>query len=315
MKICDRIYGKFEIDSPLLIALLQSDPLKRLKDISQFGVPDEFYHLKGYSRFEHSLGVMLFLKLLNASFEEQIAGLLHDVSHTAFSHVYDWLLDRGEIEDYQDKNHLKQITGSKIGEILKSSGFDPKRIANFHNFSLLDSPIPYLCADRIDYALREFPPKIAKICLQNFTVLSGKIYCKNRSSARSFAFNFLKCHRIHWGGFEAVNRYYLFAEALKIALLDKIIHKSDFAGTESVILNKLERSKNKKIRQILFFLQRKSLADLPKSSKILHKKFRFVDPKIVNRNGKRLSEVDSEFKKLLDEAKKENEKGVRVVGL
>ena len=84
---------------------------------------------------------------------------------------------------------------------------------------------------------------------------------------------------------------------------------------ESVILNRLKESKNKKIRQILFFLQRKSLADLPKSSKILHKKFRFVDPKIVNRNGKRLSEVDSEFKKLLDEAKKENEKGVRVVGL
>ena len=36
---------------------------------------------------------MLLIKKLGGSVEEQIAGLLHDVSHTAFSHVIDYVFD------------------------------------------------------------------------------------------------------------------------------------------------------------------------------------------------------------------------------
>lgn len=48
---------------------------------------------------------MLLLRKLGASLNEQIAGLLHDASHTAFSHTADWVLGHKETEDYQDIHH------------------------------------------------------------------------------------------------------------------------------------------------------------------------------------------------------------------
>lgn len=87
MNIADPIYGKMRIQKPVLIELLSAPSVIRLKNISQFGIPDQYYHLKNYSRFEHSVGVMILLRKLGASVEEQAAGLLHDVSVSAFSHI------------------------------------------------------------------------------------------------------------------------------------------------------------------------------------------------------------------------------------
>src|SRR3989344_8317667 len=175
----DRMYGTAFIDSPVLIELIQSQPVQRLKGIAQFGVPDEFYHLKNYSRYEHCIGTMLLLKQLEASLEEQIAGLLHDVSHTAFSHVIDWVVGNGHVEDYQDTQHKKVIANSEIGRILKSYGYDPQAISDYHHFTLLESDLPNICADRIDYSLREFPSPVAKICFRGLMVKNGKIVFKN----------------------------------------------------------------------------------------------------------------------------------------
>jgi hypothetical protein len=80
MIINDKIYGKVKIEEPVLLKLLKSPSVLRLKNISQFGVPDLYYHFKNYSRYEHSVGVMILLRKLGATLEEQVAGLLHDVS-------------------------------------------------------------------------------------------------------------------------------------------------------------------------------------------------------------------------------------------
>ncbi len=119
MIISDSVYGKIKIESPVLLELIKSEPIQRLKGISQFGIPEEFYYLKNFSRYEHSIGVMILLKKLGADEKEQIAGLLHDVSHTAFSHVIDWVVGDGLTEDYQDKQHKKFIQSSSLTKILK----------------------------------------------------------------------------------------------------------------------------------------------------------------------------------------------------
>ena len=156
MDIQDRIYGKFEINEKVLTELIESPAIQRLKGINQFGMPQRFYPYPGFSRYEHSIGVMLVLRKLKANIEEQVSGLIHDVSHTAFSHLVDWVIGDREKEDHQDKNLQKIVSLSTIPEILQKHNLDSEKVIEIKNYRLLERPTPYLCADRIDYALREF---------------------------------------------------------------------------------------------------------------------------------------------------------------
>jgi len=309
--INDRIYGKFEITSPIILELILSKPVQRLKKISQMGPPNKYYHVKGYSRYEHSIAVMLLLKHLGASEEEQVAGLLHDISHTAFSHVIDWVFGSGHKEDFQDKQHVDFFLKTEVKEILKKYGFNPLKISQNKNFSFLDNELPDLCADRIDYSIKEFPFQIAKKCFIDLITYKNKIVFNNQSNAKLFAVNFLKRQEVHWGGYEAVARYYLFSRVLKFALDNKLIHLTDFNRDEEYILKKVESIEDKQIKKILQLLQKKDLSKLPKSKKTVQKKFRYVDPQFL-KNGKlyRLSETDSEFKIKIELAKKDNKKGI-----
>lgn len=90
MLVNDEIYGEYEVEA-VLQDLIQSKPVQRLKGIHQGGASYLVNPKWNVTRYEHSMGVMLLIRRLGGSIEEQIAGLLHDVSHTAFSHVIDFV--------------------------------------------------------------------------------------------------------------------------------------------------------------------------------------------------------------------------------
>ena len=311
--ISDKIYGEIEIDSPVIVELINTTAVQRLKGINQYGVPDEFYHCKNYSRYDHSIGVFLILKKLGASEEEQIAGLLHDISHTAFSHVIDWVIGEGDMENYQDSQHMGYISDREISRILKKYNYHPHRILDHKNFSLLEQEIPEVCADRLDYSLQEFALKNAKKCFKGLIVVSGKIAFDSKENAKLFAEEFLKKSVDHWAGYEAVVRYRLFANVLKIALKEKIISFSDFKKTDNFIIGKLLKSGNVKIKKLLTILRNKPLKNMPLGNKFAYKKFRHVDPLFLE-NGTlyRLSEVDKEFKNLMEKVREIHKKGIRL---
>lgn len=320
MVIKDNIYGEFKIEDAVIVGLLKSPPLLRLKNISQYGVPDKYYHHKSYSRYEHSVGVMLLLRKLGATLEEQVAGLIHDISHLAFSHVADWVFSEGNKgnEDLQNTLMEEFIKDGKITSILTKHGFSVDRLLNEENYPLLEKKIPDLCADRVDYAIREFRywlnPKIVKICLGDLINYNGEVVFTNQETALLFASNFLDLQTKHWGGFEAVIRYHLFSEALKLALQEKIIKKEDFYKDEPFILTKLETRGSPRIKEILSLLNKKGLKVYKRNSgKKVFKKFRHVDPKVVI-NGKlvRLSSLSKDFTKVLSRHRKINERGLAV---
>lgn len=316
MFIKDIVYGKGEVKEPVLIKLIKSRPVRRLKKISQYGIPDKYYHFKNFSRFEHSLGVMLLLRKLGATLEEQSAGLLHDVSTLAFSHVADWVFGKGRngLEGHHDTLHSKFISQTEIPEILKSFGFSSERVSNTDNFTLLERNIPDLCADRVDYALREFSywlnPKVAKITSKGIRNFNGEMVFNNGKLAFIFASHFLNLQTLHWGEKEAVKRYNLFSNSLKIAIEKGIIKKEDFYKDELLILRKIEKAKNKKIVENLETLMSgKFEGGIEK----VFKKFRYVDPKIITKTGLvRLSSVSPKFRKLLNKHRKINQKGILV---
>lgn len=153
MIIKDYIYGEFEIDD-VLAEIIETPEIQRLKKIYQGGSSVLVNKHWDVTRYEHSIGTMLLIKMLNGNVEEQIAGLIHDISHTAFSHVVDRALDYKN-EDYHEYLFENIVKNSNIPNILKTNGFNIERILDESNWSILEKKAPKLCADRIDYTLRD----------------------------------------------------------------------------------------------------------------------------------------------------------------
>ncbi|EEM42990.1 Metal-dependent phosphohydrolase [Bacillus thuringiensis serovar sotto str. T04001] len=154
MIISDVLYGEFEVDQ-VVEELILSKSVQRLKGIHQAGASYLMNEKWNVTRFEHSVGVMLLVKKLGGSAEEQIAGLLHDVSHTAFSHVIDYVFDNKD-ESYHEEIFSSVVKNSEIPAILAKHGYNYEDILlDDSKWTLLERSAPELCADRVDYTLRD----------------------------------------------------------------------------------------------------------------------------------------------------------------
>lgn len=155
-KPVDTFYGTIEVDEPVLLELIESPIFQRLKSIHQYGVAYYTTFREEYNRYDHSIGVFAILRANHATIEEQIAGLLHDVSHTAFSHVGDWVFGKeNQDKDYQNDIHALYIESSGIADILNKHGFSTEQILPHEElFPALENALPNLCADRIDYNIQ-----------------------------------------------------------------------------------------------------------------------------------------------------------------
>ena len=97
----DPVHGAIRIDE-LERHLILSRPVQRLKGIKQLGLVETVYPGASHSRFEHSIGTMymagLMAEHLGLSREEvrkvRLAGLLHDLGHSALSHAVEGVLRR-----------------------------------------------------------------------------------------------------------------------------------------------------------------------------------------------------------------------------
>jgi hypothetical protein len=314
MLIHDPIYGDFLITDKLTIQLIKSPQMQRLKSISQYGLPDEYYHKKNFSRFDHSLGVYFLLRTFNASYNEQIAGLLHDMSHTAFSHLIDWVIGDPLQENFQDKQHTKILSDFRFNKLLQSYSVSSNVFTDHSSYRLLETLLPKLCADRIDYALRELGRTKAQNYIQHLTVYEKEFAFDTLKSGSAFAHDFLILQKEHYQGFEGMSRWKLFAEILRYAIKHNKLTKDDFnLKSEKVIISIIKNMKSKYVNKRLAIISRKSLSELPKTKRRYHKKFRYVDPVIVSEGGKRVSVLDPAFNKLYQKVYEENIRGTRVV--
>jgi len=311
MIIEDKVYSTYKINDPLAIDLINTKLFQRLKHINQFGLPDEYFYKNGFSRYEHSIGVYILLDKLGADEEEKIAGLLHDISHTAFSHLVDWAIGDRTEENYQDNMLLTVLGDEEISKILMKGGYDFVRIANESNFSLLEREVPDLCADRIDYVLREGGLDRIEEIVANLRVINNTIVFSGMKEALLFGRHFLFLQTNCWGGYEGVTRYNIFSKLLKNALESGDISIEDFWKTDDEIIAKLKNKNNKKYNKIFSILSKKDLSSLNCSSEKVCKKFRYVDPEIIiNSKITKLSDINEDFAQDLIKAKEKNKEGI-----
>lgn len=324
MKIIDTLYGEEEITEQVLIELIQTPEMRRLEGISQLGLMEGHYHIKTYSRLEHSIGVMLILRRLGAKVKEQTAGLLHDISHTTFSHVIDWLYGDPTAEqlqeDYQDNQHLEVILNSSIPPILMKNGFDPEEISDINKFTLLEQPLPLLCADRVDYALREMnylvSPESVCVSLEGLINYKSQMVFKDINSAEVFANGYMQCQIEDWGSRQGCSRWYFFSQILKKGLERNYISPEDFHETDDYVLGLLRGSGDKEIIGDLDFLENKfKIRETKDGSGVqILKKFRHVDPLILMNGGLvPFTEISSEYKNLLETERKKSLDPSRII--
>lgn len=246
MQYYDPLYGKVEITEAVLLNLIASDAVQRLKGISQHGITALLGITPPFSRFDHSIGTMLLVRRLGAPIKEQVAALLHDVSHTAFSHVIDFVFDDHSGQSYHEEKKEEIVANSDIPAILNHHGRDWRKFMDEEQFSLLEQPAPLLCADRLDYFLRDLEfLKLANrreihAVLESLTVAEGRIAVNNLDAARWLAYTFIEADRASWSSFREVGLYQLTAEAIKTANRCGLIEEADLWGSDEVLWRKLQ---------------------------------------------------------------------------
>lgn len=152
--IDDDIHGRHIIKDPVLLALLKSRSLRRLVGVCQHGVTGLLGLTPIITRFEHSVGAFLLVRIAGGSVEEQVAALLHDISHTVLSHVMDWALSKPG-ESFHEVHKDRYLKTTELPGILSQYGYENHRPFQEELYPLVERPAPHLCADRLDYALRD----------------------------------------------------------------------------------------------------------------------------------------------------------------
>jgi HD superfamily phosphohydrolase len=104
---------------------------------------------------EHSIGAFLQVRHVGAEVDEQVAALLHDISHTAMSHVVDFALSEPGEGSFHEVHKMRYVNMTQIPEILRRHGYGDLKPLEEELYPLVEQPAPHLCADRLDYGLRD----------------------------------------------------------------------------------------------------------------------------------------------------------------
>ena len=231
MKISDKIYGRSEIYDPLAITIINSPTLQRLKGINQWGYTKALYNNVAVNRFDHSVGVYLLLQKYNATREEQIAGLIHDISHSAFSHTIDFLLKESSTKNmsHQDNIFNDYLFNTNIPQLIANYNIDIHKVLDTKTHPLLEKPQPELCADRIDYllrdalALKEITNKEVNAFFTHLLVIDHNWVFYQRAIASKLAKLMQRMNNKYYANFHnSAVMHYVTAEYLHIALQKNI---------------------------------------------------------------------------------------------
>jgi len=310
----DSVYGDCDISDPLVHELIASPTLVRLRDIEQGGYRTPFFPGAPPTRFQHSVGVFLLLKKFGAPRLEQVAGLLHDISHSAFSHTIDYVLaekDEGA-QSHQDDIHDEFVKNSPVPEICARHNIDIDYILDTSHFPLLERPIPDLCADRLDYVLRDalafglIDAAYVSRTLHSLTIQDNRWVFNDYAAARTFAELFLKINRECYASLGSAVMFRALGDYLQHALAKHYITTDDLYTTDTAVLEKIRPHLAQDSRLAALFERmnnRIRYTNDPKRFDVKVKvKSRTVDPLCDNHGViQRVSDIDPEWMQVIRE--------------
>lgn len=156
IEVTDSLWGTITITDPIIINLLESKTIQRLKWIGQHGPLNHIPFLDNkkstVTRYDHSVGAMILTIIAGGTTDEAIAALLHDIIHTAFSHALDFFLT-SNAESYHEK-YKKSLLKQFNKELINLIGNDWKKYLNEKVWTLIKTNNPF-AIDIADYTVRD----------------------------------------------------------------------------------------------------------------------------------------------------------------
>ncbi|MBP0133569.1 MAG: HD domain-containing protein [Nitrosarchaeum sp.] len=152
------------------LKIIDNPIFQRLRRIRQLSGAHLTYPGAQHTRFEHSLGVLHIASQAGQTLNEKgilklddieilrLAGLLHDIGHGPFSHIFEEIM---HTQKFSHEDIGKQIIlKSEIGDILSKNGYDKNLITkiafgNSKSQHMNEIISGALSADIMDYLLRD----------------------------------------------------------------------------------------------------------------------------------------------------------------
>ena len=216
-----------------------------------------------YSRLDHSVGVALIIWNFTKDKTQTIAGLLHDVSTTVFSHVSDFRKGDALTQTSTEEPTTKMIlSDSALCKLLESDGIEPKDVVDYHIYPIADNEIPSLSADRLEYM---YPSGLALDGSWTFEEIAKTyndlIILKNEENKEELGFKTIEMAELYCKKFCMIGHILQLNEnKLSLQLLSQIMSKAveldvlqeeDFMTlSESKIIEKIESFISKKTLSI-----------------------------------------------------------------
>lgn len=300
-------YCDFTITEPVLIELFNSPVLERIKNIRQHGTLDYVIkQKKEYTRYEHCVGVWALLRMYGATIEEQIAGLLHDASHTVFSHVADVLFSHTSLHSsYQDDIHEWFLKHYNMDELLARHNMSLDSVLHKSgDHTMLEQDLPNICADRLDYNLQEalltdlLTHNDITTILNDLRFANNNWFFTNKDSAKKLAMTSLRSTECIWSSDANSFIYNWTAKALRRALDIGLLTTDDIHfSTDPVVWDKLWLSDDAIISDCLNkIVNYKPIAEIPGATTPLTGKFRGLNPLVLENNQlQRLTDIDIDY--------------------
>ncbi len=313
------VYGEFSIHEPVLKELIQAPVMQRLKKVHQYGPTYIVGDANWYSRYDHSVGVFVLLRKFGRPLHEQIAGLLHDASHTAFSHVGDHFIaklknDRPtksytETKDsYQDRIHKWALTQMGTDKILKKYGMSLDDVLHKNKeFNCLEAEYPHMCCDRVEYNLQGglvrklITQEQLNQILADLHFENGSWFFTKPKFAKQFANLSLVMTETLWGDPKGLYLYDLVSEMMQHAVNKNMftlddVHFSDDEHLWDILTINNDPFLQAKTKEVFNHHNRFDLTTKDDYDLSYKSKFRGIDPYVKQGNNLVfLSKINSDF--------------------
>jgi uncharacterized protein len=307
-----------------LFPFLDAKVIQRLSDISQACWLDycKFYDYSfRQSRLDHSFWVALVIWNFTKDKKQTLAGLFHDVSHSVFSHVWDFLLWDPENQESSERYTTKLLSEDPvIIRELEKLWINLWEVDDYTKYTIADNPWPQLSADRLEYTLstamnaktkrlQEIKNIYDNIKISSNEKNEDELVFEDTNKAEEFWNLSLSNDESYFSSYDAVVGQSFLSEILRYMLENKLISNMDmYKRTESILIEKIYNSQDQKLldmreyfsnlSQYKIYRQKPQINNYFVSSKT---KRRFIDPLTKTSFWlKRLSDLSQKFKENID---------------